>query len=152
MRARPLIPAFESDGRLPPGIHEASWDELSATFGFTPGRRHMIGGLLAALGLLAHAGCRRAYIDGSFVSANAYPRDIDVAWDIDGVNLDQLDAVFVDFSMQRIRQRSRFGCEFFPASWDATGAGETFLQFFQRDRDGEPKGIILLSMESGYGE
>lgn len=98
--------------------------------------------------LLAKAGCRRAFIDGSFVTAATAPRDIDVAWDMDGVDLDGLDSVFFNFDLQRLAQRARFSSEFFPASWAATGAGETYLEFFQTDRDGSPKGVILVEMES----
>ncbi len=43
---------------------------------------------------------------------------------------------------------SAFGGELFPASFVAEPeSGALFLDFFQRDRDGEPKGIIQVDLE-----
>lgn len=72
-------------------------------------------GLREALGLLADAGCRTAYLDGSFVSAKEVPGDFDVCWDVTGVDPDLLDPVFFDFSASRRAQKMRFGGELFPA-------------------------------------
>lgn len=33
------LPAFREDGWLPPGHHAATWDEITAAFGGTPGSR-----------------------------------------------------------------------------------------------------------------
>lgn len=53
----------------------------------------------------------------------------------------------LDFANQRAAQKAKFGCEFFVASWDADGAGEPFASFFQHDREGVPKGIVLLNLD-----
>ena len=90
------------------------------------------------------------YINGSFVTSKERPNDIDVCWDIDGVDPDALDLVFFDFDDGRAAQKARFGAEFFPAQAPEGVTGRTFLEFFQVDKQtGEPKGIIELRLDDG---
>lgn len=141
-----MIPDFDSRGLLPEGMFRASWPEIEQRFGGNRRRRQLIKGLKDALDLLKEAGCRRVYIDGSFVTAKKFPNDIDVCWDVAGVDPLSLDSVFFDFSNARAAQRSRFGAEFFPAQ--APQRLKTFLDFFQIDKvTGRPKGIIELSLD-----
>jgi hypothetical protein len=145
-----MIPAFDTHGNLPPGIHLATWDAMVAQFGWTVHRRRLLAGLEAALELLRTAGCRRVYINGSFVTSEEEPGDIDVAWEPTGVDvarLLELEPVFEDFADRRASQKAKFLCEFFPASFAADLVGNTFLEFFQTDKDtGERKGIIALTL------
>ena len=133
-------------GLLPPGVHLATWDELVARFGHTDHRRELLDGLLRAARALRDAGCRRLYVDGSFVTTKEHPNDHDNCWDIDGVNPDVLDPVLLDFDDLRAAQKAKFGGELFPASWQADRNGTPFFEFFQRDREGQPKGIIALNL------
>jgi hypothetical protein len=142
-----MIPAFEpSTGLLPAGIHEATWAAFVARFGSTPGRLRLLAGLKAALDALRAGGCRRAYIDGSFVKAKAVPADFDACWEPDGVNPDRLDPVLLTFDQGRRAQKTKFGGELFPADWPAEPSGTTFLSFFQRDRNDRPKGIVAIDL------
>ncbi len=144
-----MIPPFQSSGTLPPGIHAATWKQIETCFGFTPKRKQLLAGLQEALVLLKRAGCRRVYIDGSFVTTKPNPGDIDVCWAIAGVDPDVLDPVFLDFSQSRARQKARFGSEFFPADLPEGLTGKTFLEFFQTDKTtGLPKGIVILNVRS----
>ena len=141
-----MIPDFDSSGLLPQGMFRASWQEIEKRFGGNRRRNLLLKGLKDALDLLQGAGCRRVYIDGSFVTAKKFPNDIDVCWDVDGVDPISLDSVFFDFSNSRAAQRSRFRGEFFPAQ--APQRLKTFLDFFQIDKvTGRPKGIIELLLE-----
>ena len=89
-----MIPPFEpASGNLPPGVHESSWEELVARFGYTPHRLALLVGLKAALDSLRAAGCRRVYLDGSFVTARLVPDDFDACWESDGVDLVHLMAL-----------------------------------------------------------
>ena len=98
--------------------------------------------------MLKQAGCRRVYIDGSFVTAKPMPNDYDGCWDTDGVDPDLLDPVLLDFSAGRAAQKAAFGGELFPTSGMEAGTGKTWLEFFQVDRDtGKPKGLVLLDLE-----
>lgn len=141
-----MIPDFDLRGLLPKGKFRASWQEIEKRFGDNRRRRQLLRGLKDALELLKAAGCHRVYLDGSFVTAKKSPNDIDVCWDIDGVDPISLDSVFFDFSNGRAAQRARFGAEFFPAQ--APQRLKTFLDFFQIDKDtGRPKGIIELLLD-----
>jgi hypothetical protein len=143
-----MIPSFNDSGNLPPGIHEANWNEAQARFGNSPRRAELLEGLREALILLRSAGCHSAYIDGSFVTAKEQPGDFDVCWDSRGVALDALDPVLLDFSADRRAQKERFGGELFPADVAAEPGGTSFLEFFQRQRNTEErKGIVKIDLE-----
>jgi hypothetical protein len=142
-----VIPAFDAGGNLPPGIHPASWDEIVTRYATNTRRRELTDGLLAALRSLKRAGCRAAYLDGSFVTAKELPGDFDACWEIAGVDASRLDRELLDFSDRRAAQKTRYGGELFPAETAAEPAGTTFLDYFQRDRDtGRPKGIIAIDL------
>jgi hypothetical protein len=142
-----VIPAFDAGGNLPPGIHPASWDEVMTRYAINTRRRELADGLLDALRSLKHAGCRTAYLDGSFVTAKERPGDFDACWEIAGVDAGGLDRELLDFSNRRAAQKARYGGELFPAETAAEPAGTTFLDYFRRDRDtGKPKGIIAIDL------
>jgi hypothetical protein len=142
------IPNLQSDGLLPPGIHEASWDEFVKVFGTSLYRMNIIVGLLEASRLLAIAGCQTLYVDGSFVTAKLYPGDFDACWHTTGVTSSLVDPVFFDFRNRRAAQKARFKGELFLATGRAA-AGFSYLQFFQRDKtSGQPKGIVALNLGS----
>lgn len=145
-----MIPNFDAQGLLPEGVHPATWKEVRERFGGNERREELLKKLREALKLLGAAGCRRVYIDGSFVTTKQMPNDIDVCWDISGVDADVLDPVFFDFDDGRAAQKARFGAEFFPANVPEGITGKTFLEFFQVDKQtGAPKGIIELFLGNG---
>ncbi|MCA1702261.1 MAG: hypothetical protein LC808_02910 [Actinobacteria bacterium] len=110
-----VLPAFDPDsGRLPEGVHPATWEEIVDRFGWTPRRRQLLDGLGEANAGLAAAGCRRIWRNGSFVTVKDEPADFDGCWDTTGVDLDALDPVLFDLSAGRHAQKARFGGELFP--------------------------------------
>ena len=145
-----MVPDFEEDGNLPPGIHQATWGQIADRFATTAHRQRLLRGLEAALGVLRSAGCKRVYVDGSFVTINQAPNDYDVAWEPSGVDLASLrslEPVFFDFRNRRGAQKAKFLGEFFPSSATADLVGNTFLEFFQIDKNtGDPKGIIAIDL------
>ena len=144
-----MLPGFDPEsGRLPPGEHVASWDEVVERFGWTPRRRALLHGLAEAVELLAAAGCRRVWLNGSFVTAKDEPGDFDACWDTDGVDLDALDPVLLDLSNKRVAQKARFGGELFPNVVEAE-SGLTFAEFFQNERDTSRKGIVVIDLSNG---
>src|SRR5574341_587117 len=100
-----MIPECKSNGLLPPGIHQGSWNEFKWKFGGTPQRRKLLSGLETAARNLKSAGCKRIFINGSFVTSKEQPNDFDALWDIDGVDPEKLDPVFLDFSERRAAQK-----------------------------------------------
>jgi len=143
-----MLPPFNSDGNLPDGTHHATALEVVERFGGTAHRDRLIRGLFAALRELKAAGCKRAYIDGSFVTAKEIPMDFDGCWDVAGVDPTGLDPVLLTFDSGRAAQKAKYHGELFPAQTVEGASGNTFLEFFQVDRDsGERKGIIEISLE-----
>ena len=107
----------------------------------------LLAGLKAALDAVRAAGCRRVYIDGSFVSSKETPADFDACWEAAGVDPDRLDPVLLDFANQRAAQKTKYGGELFLAEATAEPSGTRFLEFFQRERySGNLKGIVALDL------
>jgi hypothetical protein len=145
-----MIPPFDREGNLPPGIHLATLEEVFATFGSSAHRIGLLRGFQAAIDIFRSAGCRRVYLDGSFVTSKEVPGDFDALWDVIGVDvatLLQLEPCFGDFSNGRAAQKARYSGEFFPANFREPTFGGTFLDFFQIDKQsGLPKGIIAIDL------
>nr|WP_009632885.1 hypothetical protein [Synechocystis sp. PCC 7509] len=85
-----MIPPFNSNGNLPPGIHFCSWEEFVARFGSIQYRLNLIAGLKIAMEQLQTAGCSTIYIDGSFVTNKLIPGDFDACWSGNGVDMNKL--------------------------------------------------------------
>lgn len=144
-----VLPEFTEDGLLPEGLHRASWDEVVARFGCTERRRRLLVGLQAAAANLRDAGARHLWLDGSFTTAKPDPDDFDCAWVAEGVDLTVVDPIFLDLEdlrTGRFRQKAKYGGEFL-AGFETT-SGMSFQLFFQQDRDGNPKGIVLLELRT----
>ena len=116
---------------MPPGVHWATLDEIAKRFGTSPWRRDLLDGFLSALSGLKRAGCRTVYLDGSFVTSKEVPRDFDACWDEDGVDMELIDPVLLEFDRERAAQKAKFRGEFFPASWVARMRGDVFLELFR---------------------
>ena len=146
-----VIPNVDQNGNLPPGEHAATWQEFSQHYATNTHRATLIGGLRAALTALHSSGCQTAWIDGSFVTSKTQPNDIDIAWDdstADINQLKQLEPTLLDFTNRRAAQKHKFGCECFPATWQADPNGLTFLEYFQHDRNNKPKGIVRIDLST----
>src|SRR5262245_50068735 len=140
-----MIPAPNAIGELPPGMHLALSQRSKWSL---PRRRRLFEGLQRAMQNLHAAGVRRVFIDGSFVTTKADPNDIDGCWEwTEEVHLDLLDPVLLDFAQARRAMRDKYGVDFFLATWVEAGSGLTFLDFFQRNRADDPKGIVQLALE-----
>ena len=127
------IPPFNELGYLPPGIYEITWAELMKRFATNYQRLRLATGLAAALRKLAVAGCRRVLIGGSFVTNKENPNDFDGWYESFGLDLDILDPLFLENIES---QMEVFGGTLFdPPSYEG---------FFQTDREGRPKGAIVL--------
>lgn len=73
-----MIPELNEDGYLPPGIHPATLDEIAARFGSEPELRQVqMESLRWLVDLARRAGALRLVINGSFVTDQLEPGDID---------------------------------------------------------------------------
>ena len=141
------VPPFDpATGLLPPGEHPADWSEIRERLGWNVRRRRLLDGLRECLEVLGAAGCTSVWLNGSFVTAKDEPEDFDAVWSAAGVDRavleDELPAL-LDLSDHRVAQKRRFGGEFFPNIVEG-GSGKQFSAFFQADRDGTAKGIVVI--------
>jgi hypothetical protein len=142
-----MIPAFTYNGLLPPGIHRASVGELRDKLGWSKQRRELIGGLEKVLELMGSCGVERVYLDGSFVTDKDRSGDIDGCYDVPrGANLGAMYPIWPFTWPNRLASKDRFGTEMFPAGAPATASGEPFLSFFQKDRQGRRRGVLLIEL------
>lgn len=139
------LPSFDPEtGYLPAGEHDVAWVEIVDRFGWTSWRRSLLDGLGEAASLLAAAGCQRIWLNGSFVTAKEIPGDFDAVWDDTGIVESRLDPIFFEFSDGRKAQKARFGGELFP-NWMNVSSDSLFSTFFQQDRTGRHKGIVVFN-------
>lgn len=144
-----MLPAFTADGLLPEGLHRANWSDVAERFGCTGRRRRLLAGLQDAATNLRDAGVRYLWLDGSFTTAKPDPDDYDCAWHADGVDLSRVDPVLTDpadLRAGRYRQKAKYGGEFLVGNESSTGM--PFQLYFQQDRDGRTKGVVLLDLRT----
>jgi len=147
-----MIPATVDIGAswqvLPPGVHDATLDEVKRAFANGPHREGLFNGLVRGCVALGQAGCRALYLDGSFVTDKPDPGDFDACWDPEGVDLNKLEPVLLDFKEARKNQKAKYGGEFFPSPALADGT-RTFVDFFQVEKEtGLKKGVVLIRLDS----
>jgi hypothetical protein len=73
-----MIPHFNDDGYLPPGVHQATLEEVAARFGLeTELRRVQLESLRWLVALARRAGALRLIVNGSFTTDWPEPNDVD---------------------------------------------------------------------------
>ena len=143
-----MLPPFNSTGDLPAGIHIAGWTEIEQRFGQNPeGRVRAYARLRHLYELADRTGALlRFIVFGSFVSATAAPRDIDVVL-----------VMAADFRLENAPRESRtlfshpdaearYGASVF---WVREGMlpaemMRDFLETWQTKRDGTKRGIVEI--------
>ena len=145
-----MIPRLgPTSGYLPKGIHAASWSEFVAAFDFSPARKELLEGFLRAAQELRTHGVSELYVGGSFVSKRMNPKDYDCCFDDTNLDQSNVDPVLIDYSDERAAMKKKYGGEFFPAGaiaqFDPT---EVYQEFFQHDKNGRKKGLVLLDLKS----
>jgi hypothetical protein len=75
-----MLPALNSEGNLPEGVHLATEDEVFARFATPSARRQWLGEQLRSLLALAKATGQlaRVFLWGSFVTDKEIPNDLDI--------------------------------------------------------------------------
>lgn len=130
-----MLPAFDDYGNLPPGIHRCAFNELAARFGTGSDEREAeVDELKTYFEIAKNAGVSRLVVDGSFVTDNPRPNDVDIVvlvppeYDVASTTLE------VDGKMwSRIHIFLALG----EASFEKWAC-----DFFAFDRLGNPKGVV----------
>jgi len=140
------ISALKENGELIAGEHEATLDEIEKAYGLSSERRKLLmQNLRDAATNLKAAGVRTIWVDGSFVTDKNEPNDIDGCWEYnDAIDLGKLDRVFLSRTRQDAKEK--YGLDFFVSQITEAGSGLPFPKFFQVNRDGEAKGIIVVRL------
>lgn len=140
------IPDFDKNDNLPPGIYEVSLQEIKKRFTWTDRRKQLFKGLKGAIDNLIKANVKGVWIDGSFITSKDDPNDIDGCWQSDkDVDADKLDPVFLDMNPPREAMKRKYGVDFLISGvLISDSPGNTIEEFFQIDRDGNKKGILLF--------
>jgi hypothetical protein len=142
------LPILEN-GILPPGEHLATLDEVEIIFGSQNDRRqNLMRGLRLACEMFQKANVNRIWIDGSFVTEKEYPNDIDGCWGSTNSKKIQWQKIDQVFAGDRQNMKNKYGLDFFYADFIEAASGKPFPKFFQTSRDGDVKGIILITLET----
>ena len=80
-------------------------------------------------------------LNGSFITEKSLPNDYDGAWEPYGVDIRLLDPAFRNRNHSAMQ--AKYGGELFPADARAD-IDISYRDFFQKDRDDIPKGIIEI--------
>ena len=117
--------------------------EIEAAFGASTERRRQLMQLLRrGAANLAAAGVGKIWLDGSFVTDKEEPNDIDGCWQYDlSVDESELNSVFLG---PRQDMKNKYGLDFFISDIIEAASGLPFPKFFQVNRDGEAKGVIVV--------
>jgi len=142
-----MIPDFDENGNLPPGVHFCDWHEFKERFVYNIRRSTLSSGIEEVLTQLKTAGCRTAYINGSFVTIKSKPKDFDLCWDVEDVDLRYLrtNAPQILNFYQSETQKAKYGGEIYPSDQPVDESTIT-LEFFQHDRQQNRKGIIAIDL------
>jgi hypothetical protein len=84
-----MIPPFDENGYLPPGIHKASLDEIVERFGWqSEVRRAQAESLRWLMDTVRRLRVRRLVLNGSFVTDDSEPNDVDCVLLVDQAYLE----------------------------------------------------------------
>ena len=140
-----MIPEFNQQGFLPPGLYDTSLTEIRNILGFTDRRNGLIDGLEEYARVWERTQfLDHLVIDGSFVTLKPEPCDIDL------ILVPQKEALFSStfsdlaqtYCYDRPFTKTEFGCEAFFVASEADL--KEWLYFFRHDRLGNIRGLLQL--------
>lgn len=136
-----MIPSFDSNGYLPPGIHEATLAQIEKRYAYTNKRKWLFEGLKKLVNTLSPAGCKTIYLNGSYITNKIEPNDYDATWEYEGVD-NTIDPLLRDEMDLDIIKR-KYGGDVFCRMAECFD----YLVYFQTDFMGIRKGIIKISLK-----
>jgi hypothetical protein len=147
-----VIPAFNEHGWLPDGIHDCTLEEAGKRFGVfqSSDRRPQLWARFTEF-MSEAKGCRwmeAVLVDGSFVTAEPDPRDVDLILVVAGSHDFSADLLPTEYSLLAQRRvRSRFGFDIVIVK-NGNGNFEEAVAFFQqvKQRPGMKKGILRIKL------
>jgi hypothetical protein len=145
-----VLPAFNEEGDLPPGVHRATLPEVLERFGQGMIQRRAVADRLSRLYELAASTRQlaRFVVFGSFVTAKAEPNDVDIVLLME----DTFDLASVTgeaaLVFQHLEAEARFGASVFWARRSgAIGGEQAMIEYWQVRREGGKRGIVEIIPE-----
>jgi hypothetical protein len=140
------LPEFNESGNLPPGIHQATLDEVADQFGDVKGQRNICTRRLLHLYALAErtGHLQRFIVFGSYVTTKPDPNDVDVVLIMDDdFRLEDCPIEMRGLFEHAVAQ-ARYGASIF---WVRPGlllreGIEDFIAYWQIRRDGSKHRIV----------
>jgi hypothetical protein len=146
-----LLPAFNSSGDLPPGVHRATLSEVLTRFGTGAPRRQVVALRLEGLYQLAMTTghVARFVVFGSFVTAKPEPNDVDLFMLMsDAFDVNQV-AGQAQLLFDHALAQSHFGASvFWLRRLAALGGEDQAIEDWQVKRDGTWRGIVEIMPET----
>ena len=147
---------------LPEGIHLMTWKDAHEFFNFSKKREQLLAGMERMMEILKACGCDHLYLDGSFVTNELNPNDIDAFFSIAyGENITNVYRRLVDkepflFPNPENRKclKQKYGCEVFwkyaAADTDMNGNEIPYIEYFQQLKEYPDikKGIVKIKLLS----
>ncbi|MFJ9900166.1 DUF6932 family protein [Streptomyces sp. NPDC091280] len=141
------LPSFNDHGYLPPGEHEATWEEVEKVLGWNFKRKDLLVGLHYVVKSLVEFGVTEFYLDGSFVTNKVRPGDVEVIYmPPKGVDTRQW-GLFSFAQHDTLKKRYKIDLWPYPSPQPTSSGYVTIKEFFSSDLDDVPKGIVRLSLE-----
>jgi hypothetical protein len=140
-----VIPPFDEDGDLPPGIHRANWEQFHHRFCIfaRSDRRLRLCDQIQQMAEQARASgiVERLIFGGSFITATQEPNDFDVLIILrPGTKASRVRPVDRWLVYGRLARRA-FGGDIFPITEGSAGLNEA-VEFFSRSRSGKEVGVV----------
>ena len=138
-------PAFDNDGDLPVGIHQATLAETLQHFGAGTSQRKRVGQQLEHIFKLASSTGRvaRFIVFGSFVTAKPAPGDVDIFLLMeDTLDVDQMDGEAALIFDHQEAQNILGASVFWSRKLAAIGGEQEAVEYWQVKRDNTHRGIV----------
>jgi len=81
-----VIPEFDDNNNLPPGIHDATMAEVQARFAHNEKRKQLFAGLEEVISILKDCNCPEVFLDGSFITQKEQPNELVPPFYVNHVN------------------------------------------------------------------
>jgi hypothetical protein len=134
-----MIPAFDKNENLPPGLYTCKLAEIEARFAINEHRRSLFNKLIKVIEILKTANCSEVYLDGSFITAKTHPNDFDLCYETTGLQPTKSFKPLLTLDIET--RQAAYGGDIFPRMPEPPFRSD-HVRLWQTDKNGDAKGII----------
>lgn len=142
-----MIPDFDNNGNLPPGIHTATIKEVAARFATNSHRGKLFNLLLEVLMILQRCNCPEVHLNGSYITTKEEPEDYDLCFESTGI---EPTPELYDFLAQKEEARKkRYGGDIFVRMPEPPYYYDHVTQWQTDGRNDDlAKGILRINLQN----